>query len=92
MGSFAANQKSNLKLPLGLLGQAVLGDFLDDAAELVVVENVGEGVAHLLHRDVQPARFLVGTGTAFVGREADARDRRERAVEQPIINFRLRML
>jgi len=42
----------NLKLPLGLLGDAVLLHFLDDPAEFVVVENVGDGIAHLLHRQV----------------------------------------
>ncbi len=82
-GAKEPNQRLNLKLPLGLLRGAVLLHFLDDAAELVVVQDGCDGVAHLLHRDVQPARFLVRTRTRLVGGHAHARDRRQRAVEQP---------
>ena len=73
--------QSNLKLPLRLLRIAVLLDFGDNAAEFVVIEDVGDGVADLLHGDAQAARLLVGTRARLIGREADARDGRERPVE-----------
>src|SRR5258708_1463851 len=78
--SFAAIP-SNLKLPLGLFRSAMLLHFLDHAAQLVIIENRRDRVAHLLHRNAQPARLLVGTRARLISRLTHTRNRRERPVE-----------